>query len=123
MKTLLLITAIALALAAGQALADDAQKSLIVHIDGWEKAASDSNWLRLKGITPARDFSIYGLRSPINVRVSLGENRQWLFNAGVWYQDSGSRMKMRLHNSGLPKIESKSEPDPWVYSVGIGYRF
>lgn len=42
------------------------------------------------------------------------------FNAGLWYIDIQSDASL---NTALGKVKVKVDVDPWVYGIGIGYRF
>lgn len=168
MKAASILAAIALALGAGQALADDEQDSAMVRIGvGWAAPEDDANWLRLDGIrlvgmraymvdgrsatftgrwlfadrwtvgllTPLPlDREMSGLPAPINgpvqgpidlgIGIALGRDRQWLFNAAVWYLDIDSNAAIRFPvNGGSSRRGTGLDRDPFVYSVGIGYRF
>jgi len=66
----------------------------------------------------------WGLAGELGVDVSLGRNNQWLFNAAVWYLDMDTEVNIRFPtNFDTRVIRTDLEIDPWVYSVGVGYRF
>ncbi|SEA46158.1 OmpW/AlkL family protein [Microbulbifer marinus] len=66
----------------------------------------------------------WGLAGELGVDIALGRKSQWLFNAAVWYLDLDSRAKIRFPTvTGTTEIKTDLDIDPWVYSVGIGYRF
>jgi outer membrane protein len=48
-------------------------------------------------------------------------NEKWLINASVWKLDIETDATVQSQNLGRVKISVKV--DPWVYMVGIGYRF
>jgi outer membrane protein len=46
-----------------------------------------------------------------------------LFNASVWYINMETEAKFKGKSSGT-RIKAKSvDIDPWVYTIGVGYRF
>lgn len=66
----------------------------------------------------------WGLAGELGVDISLGRRSKWLVNAAVWYIDLDSDAKIRFPiNNGVSTIKTNVDIDPWVYSVGIGYRF
>jgi len=68
--------------------------------------------------------SSWGLAGEMGVDVSLGRNSRWLINAAVWYLDLDSDAKIRFPtNRGFSDIKTEVDIDPWVYSIGLGYRF
>ena len=69
--------------------------------------------------------SSWGLAGELGVDISLGRNSRWLVNAAVWYIDLDSDVEIRfpISNGGTSRIKTEVDIDPWVYSVGIGYRF
>ncbi len=56
-----------------------------------------------------------GLSLQAGVDVELSE--KWLFNAAVWYMDIDTTAKV------ANAVEVDLEIDPWVYMVGVGYKF
>ena len=48
-------------------------------------------------------------------------NEHWLLNASIWYLDIDTEAKIKL-DAG-PVIKTDVDIDPWVYMVGIGYKF
>jgi outer membrane protein len=47
-------------------------------------------------------------------------NDRYLLNASVWNLDIGTEAKFE---SALGQVSTKVDIDPWVYMVGIGYKF
>ena len=45
----------------------------------------------------------------------------WLFNVSVWNIDIDTEARLYVNNARVDKIDV--EIDPWVYMVGLGYRF
>jgi outer membrane protein len=44
-----------------------------------------------------------------------------LFNVSVWNIDIDTEARLYVNNARVDKIDV--EIDPWVYMVGLGYRF
>lgn len=63
-----------------------------------------------------------GLTGELGVDISLGRNNRWLVNAAVWYLDGEAEPRSQVE-MGAGRIEPEADEAPWVYSVGIGYRF
>ena len=51
----------------------------------------------------------------------LGEH--WALNAGVWYIDIDTTATVTLKDAGDSKVRFDVDIDPWVYNVGIAYKF
>jgi outer membrane protein len=49
----------------------------------------------------------------------------WAFNAGVWYIDIDTQAEITAKANGATaaKVEFDVQLDPWVYNVGIAYKF
>jgi outer membrane protein len=60
----------------------------------------------------------WGLAAQGGMDVSLGNN--WLLNASVWYIDIDTQATI---NSPAGKVKTDVKIDPWVYMVGVGYKF
>jgi outer membrane protein len=60
-----------------------------------------------------------GLALEFGIDVHFGENM--LFNASVWHIDIDTKADIDLR--GGSEIEVDVDIDPWVYMVGIGWRF
>ena len=48
-------------------------------------------------------------------------NENWLLNASVWNIDIDTEARLYVNDARVDKIDV--EIDPWVYMVGVGYRF
>ncbi|WP_290517964.1 OmpW family outer membrane protein [Alcanivorax sp.] len=48
-------------------------------------------------------------------------NENWLLNASVWNIDIDTEARLYVDDARVDKIDV--EIDPWVYMVGVGYRF
>ncbi len=48
-------------------------------------------------------------------------NDKWLLNAAVWNLDIETTATIKTANLG--KIKTDVDIDPWVYMVGVGYKF
>ncbi|SDJ96363.1 OmpW/AlkL family protein [Microbulbifer yueqingensis] len=66
----------------------------------------------------------WGLAGEVGVDMHFGPRSRWLFNAAVWYLDIDSDVDIRFRSdTGVNRVTTDLEIDPFVYSVGIGYRF
>ncbi|WP_295803733.1 OmpW family outer membrane protein [uncultured Microbulbifer sp.] len=67
----------------------------------------------------------WGLAGEVGIDILFGQNSSWLFNAAVWYLDIDTEAKIsfRDQNSNWVRITTDVDVDPWVYSVGLGYKF
>ena len=67
----------------------------------------------------------WGIAGEMGVDIMFGRDSNWLFNAAVWYLDIDTEAKIsfRDQNSNWVRIISDVDIDPWVYSVGLGYKF
>lgn len=65
----------------------------------------------------------WGLALQAGVDIPLGEN--WGLNAGVWYIDIGTTADVTLGLDGgsSATVSFDVDIDPWVYNVGIFYKF
>ena len=104
------------------------------HKDGWqpyfgvglnytyffdEEADSD-----LEGIVGKADLDLddsFGLSASAGVDIPFGEN--WMFNAGVWYIDIDTTATVTLREMDNAKVKFDVDIDPWVYNIGIAYKF
>ena len=104
------------------------------HKDGWqpyfgvglnytyffdEEADSD-----LEGIVGKADLDLddsFGLSASAGVDIPFGEN--WMFNAGVWYIDIDTTAEVTLREADNAKVKFDVDIDPWVYNIGIAYKF
>jgi len=65
----------------------------------------------------------YGLSLQAGVDVAIDDH--WSFNAGVWYIDLDTEAEITAKADGATaaKVKFDVQLDPWVYNVGIAYRF
>ncbi len=59
-----------------------------------------------------------GLAGQIGVDIPL--NDSWMLNAGVWYIDLGTTADVE---TDVGTVSFDVDIDPWVYNIGIAYRF
>ena len=74
----------------------------------------------LIGATKA-DLSLsdsFGLAAQAGVDIPLSEN--WAINAGVWYIDISTEATIK---TDVGRVKFDVDIDPWVYNVGIAYKF
>ena len=47
------------------------------------------------------------------------------FNAGVWYMDIDTTAEVKVYPEagGSAKVKFDVDIDPWVYNIGIAYKF
>ena len=60
----------------------------------------------------------FGLAAQVGVDIPLSGN--WAINAGVWYIDIGTTAKIK---TGVGTVKFDVDIDPWVYNIGIAYKF
>ncbi|MBB5211102.1 OmpW/AlkL family protein [Microbulbifer hydrolyticus] len=67
----------------------------------------------------------WGLAAELGVDIMFGRDSNWLFNAAVWYLDIDTEAKIDFRSRGdyFNRITTDVDIDPWVYSVGLGYKF
>lgn len=67
----------------------------------------------------------WGLAGELGVDIMFGRDSNWLFNAAVWYLDIDTEAKIdfRTFEGYTTRITTDVDIDPWVYSVGLGYKF
>ncbi|MDB4476459.1 outer membrane beta-barrel protein [bacterium] len=65
----------------------------------------------------------FGLAFQVGVDVPFYDN--WAFNAAVWYMDIDTEASITAKSGGMQvdKVEFDVHIDPWVYNLGIAYRF
>lgn len=65
----------------------------------------------------------FGLAAQAGVDIPFGEH--WAFNAGIWYIDIDTTAKVKVTTEGGAKaaVNFDVDLDPWVYNVGIAYKF
>ena len=84
-----------------------------------EKADSD-----LEGIVGKADLDLddsFGLSASAGVDIPFGEH--WAFNAGIWYIDIDTTAEVTLREADNAKVKFDVDIDPWVYNIGIAYKF
>ncbi len=60
----------------------------------------------------------FGFSAQVGVDIPL--NRNWMLNAGVWYMDIDTRASIR---TDVGTVSFDVDINPWVYNIGIAYRF
>lgn len=78
------------------------------------------------GVVDDADLSLdqsWGAAFQVGVDVPFHEN--WAFNASLWYLDIETTAKLTPKSGGvsLDKVEFDVDIDPWVYNIGIAYKF
>jgi outer membrane protein len=65
----------------------------------------------------------FGLSASAGVDIPLGEN--WSLNAGIWYIDidTTAEVTAKFEDGSRAKVKFDVDIDPWVYNIGIAYRF
>ena len=65
----------------------------------------------------------FGLAAQAGVDIPFGDH--WAFNMGVWYIDIDTTAEITAKANGVnaAKVKFDVELDPWVYNVGIAYKF
>lgn len=61
----------------------------------------------------------FGIAGQAGVDWMLSSN--WLLNASVWYLDIDTEATFKFANG--TRVTADVDIDPWVYMVGVGYRF
>ncbi len=78
----------------------------------------------LTGTRKDQGFSRLKLSDSVGLALQLGSdwkiNDRLMFNAAVWYMDIDTKATARLGGS---KVRVNVDIDPWVFMVGLGYRF
>ncbi|MBN8430186.1 OmpW family protein [Microbulbifer salipaludis] len=67
----------------------------------------------------------WGLAGEVGIDIMFGRDSNWLFNAAVWYLDIDTKAKIdfRTTQGANTRITTDVDIDPFVYSVGLGYKF
>jgi len=78
------------------------------------------------GVVDDADLSLdqsWGVAFQAGVDVPI--NDHWALNACVWYLDIDSTAKLTPKSNGtaLDRVDFDVHIDPWVYNIGIAYRF
>lgn len=60
-----------------------------------------------------------GLAAQIGADYAIGEH--WLINASIWYLDIDTDATFSFDNGA--RVTADVDIDPWVYMIGLGYRF
>jgi len=60
----------------------------------------------------------FGLAAQAGVDIPLSDN--WAINAGVWYIDIATTAKIK---TDVGTVKFDVDIDPWVYNIGIAYKF
>ena len=65
----------------------------------------------------------FGLAGQVGVDIPFGEN--WAVNVGVWYIDIETTAEITAKSGGAEaaKVKFDVDVDPWVYNIGIAYKF
>jgi outer membrane protein len=65
----------------------------------------------------------YGLAAQAGVDIPL--NDRWAFNFGIWYIDIGTTAEIDVTTSAgaADTVSFDVDIDPWVYNIGVAYRF
>ena len=63
----------------------------------------------------------FGLSASAGVDIPFGEH--WNFNAGIWYIDIDTTATVTLKEANNAKVKFDVDIDPWVYNIGIAYKF
>jgi outer membrane protein len=61
----------------------------------------------------------FGLAGQIGADCAI--NKNWVLNASIWYLDIDTDATFKL--DGVGRIKADVNIDPWVYMLGLGYRF
>jgi outer membrane protein len=90
----------------------------------WDEEA-DNQLIDFLGVDDA-DLSLdnsFGLAAQAGVDIPFGEH--WAVNLGVWYIDIDTKAEIKAKVAGqtVAKVKFDVELDPWVYNVGIAYKF
>ena len=64
-----------------------------------------------------------GFAAQAGVDIPFGDN--WAFNLGVWYIDieTDAEINAKANGQSVAKVKFDVDIDPWVYNVGIAYKF
>ena len=60
----------------------------------------------------------FGLAGQVGIDYPLGEH--WAINAAIWYIDIDTEAKIQ---TDAGNVEFDVDIDPWVYNLGIAYKF
>ncbi|MDP5210908.1 OmpW family protein [Microbulbifer sp. 2205BS26-8] len=67
----------------------------------------------------------WGLAGEIGIDIAFARESRWQLNAAIWYLDIDTDATIRFFTDGYraSRINVNVDIDPFVYSLGIGYRF
>lgn len=85
-----------------------------------------SDQYKAQGFSNLKLESSWGLAGQAGIDYQVSEH--WLLNAAVWYIDIDTTATMDNDGSTIPalagsKTSADVAVDPWVYMLGVGYRF
>lgn len=66
----------------------------------------------------------FGLSGQVGVDIPFAEN--WAFNASIWYIDIETEAEITAKDANgttLDTVKFDVDIDPWVYNIGIAYKF
>lgn len=91
-------------------------------------SAADEYFADVLGAWTPADLRLddsWGLAGELGVDIMFGRDSNWLFNAAVWYLDIDSEAKIyfRSEQGYETRIRTDVDIDPWIYSIGLGYKF
>ena len=69
------------------------------------------------------DYS-FGLAAQAGVDIPFSD--RWAVNIGVWYLDIDTEAEITAkdaNGSQVAKVKFDVDIDPWVYNIGIAYKF
>ncbi|MFS1526194.1 OmpW/AlkL family protein [Microbulbifer sp. 2304DJ12-6] len=67
----------------------------------------------------------WGLAGEVGIDIAFGRESRWQFNAAIWYLDIDTDATIRFFTEThrYSRINVEVDIDPFVFSLGIGYRF
>ncbi|WP_346839536.1 OmpW family outer membrane protein [Microbulbifer sp. SAOS-129_SWC] len=67
----------------------------------------------------------WGWAGQVGVDILFGRDSNWLVNAAVQYLDVETTMDIHypVENNYVNSIRTDLDVDPWIYNLGIGYKF
>ncbi|WP_308367985.1 MULTISPECIES: OmpW family outer membrane protein [unclassified Microbulbifer] len=66
----------------------------------------------------------WGWTGQVGVDVMLGRDSNWLVNAAVQYMDVDTSTRLKFPVPGaIAGLRAGLDFDPWIYNLGIGYKF
>ena len=78
------------------------------------------------GLVDGADLDLddsFGLAGQVGVDIPFSD--RWAVNIGVWYIDIDTKAEITAKAAGeqVAKVKFDVDIDPWVYNIGIAYRF